>query len=49
MSLVFHYIFFKFRLQESLAQVDLTGNTKGLLHLLNCVVSVLGKEVSNPE
>ena len=49
MSLVFHYIFFKFRLQESLAQVYLTGNTKGLLHLLNCVVSVLEKEVSNTE
>ena len=49
MSLVFHYIFVKFRLQESLAQVDLTGNTKGLLHLLNCVVSVLEKEVSNTE
>ena len=49
MSLVFHYIFFKFRLQESLAQVDLTGNTKGLLHLVNCVVSVLEKEVSNTE
>ena len=49
MSLVFHYIFFKFRLQESLAQVDLTGNTKGLLHLLNCAVSVLEKEVSKTE
>ena len=49
MSLDFHYSFVKCRLQESLAQIDLTGNTKGLLHLLNCVVSVLEKEVSNPE
>jgi hypothetical protein len=44
----FHYIFVKFRLQESLAQVDLTGNTNGHLYLLNCVASVSEKKVSNP-